>query len=175
MSLINIRHFEKRDFQNLINCMNSPDYLLQWAGPVFQYPLTEEQLNTHLDKTKGQCPSIMAFTATNEMNHAIGHFELSKIDYRNLNASISRVLIYPQQQGKGFGEHLVKEVLEIAFKKLNLHRVDLRVFDFNKPAIRCYEKVGFKKEGILKDARKNGSEFWSLLQYSCLENEWNKI
>jgi RimJ/RimL family protein N-acetyltransferase len=39
-------------------------------------------------------------------------------------------------------------------------------------AIVCYEKVGFKKEGLLRDSRKNGDEYWSLWEMSILENEF---
>ncbi len=34
---------------------------------------------------------------------------------------------------------------------MNLHKLKATVFDFNLPAIRCYEKCGFVQEGILKD------------------------
>ena len=48
----------------------------------------------------------------------------------------------------------------------------LGVFDFNTAAIKCYEKVGFKKEGLLRDARKNGNEYWNLIEMGILESEW---
>ncbi|MGA8943288.1 MAG: GNAT family protein [Thermoactinomyces sp.] len=66
---------------------------------------------------------------------------------------------------------MVKRALEIGFGKLQLHRIDLRVFDFNKPAIKCYESCGFKKEDLLRDARKRASNYWSLYQMSILEHE----
>jgi RimJ/RimL family protein N-acetyltransferase len=53
--------------------------------------------------------------------------------------------------GKGFGFLATKEILEIAFEKLKLHRVYLRVFPDNISAIKTYEKIGFTKEGLLKD------------------------
>ena len=51
---------------------------------------------------------------------------------------------------------MMMEILKIAFDELQLHRVSLGVFDFNHSAIACYEKVGFVKEGLLRDARKMG-------------------
>ncbi len=69
---------------------------------------------------------------------------------------------------------MIEEILKIAFKELNLHRVSLGVFDFNYSAIACYEKAGFIKEGLLRDARKTGNEYWSLWEMSILENEWRE-
>jgi RimJ/RimL family protein N-acetyltransferase len=41
-------------------------------------------------------------------------------------------------------------VLDWAFTVLGLHNVDLRVFAWNKQAIHCYEKVGFRRAGLLR-------------------------
>ena len=40
-----------------------------------------------------------------------------------------------------------RTILRFAFEELNLHRVELEVFDFNQRAIRAYEKAGFRREG----------------------------
>lgn len=39
----------------------------------------------------------------------------------------------------------------------------------------CYEKAGFRKEGLLRDSAKIGDEYWSSREMSILENEWLKI
>ncbi len=64
------------------------------------------------------------------------------------------------------------QVLKIGFDELGLHRLSLGVFDFNHAAIRCYEKSGFVKEGLLRDVRKVEGAYWSLIEMSILENEW---
>lgn len=69
---------------------------------------------------------------------------------------------------------MVAALLNIAFNDLSLHRVGLGVFDFNESAIRSYEKVGFVKEGLLRDVRKMGDEYWSLWEMSILEDEWRR-
>jgi RimJ/RimL family protein N-acetyltransferase len=50
----------------------------------------------------------------------------------------------------------------------------VRLFDFNEAAIRCYEKCGFVKERLLRDARRVGNEYWSLYIMSILETEWGR-
>ena len=50
---------------------------------------------------------------------------------------------------QGFGTDAVRTLVEYAFRSMRLSRVYLRVFTSNVRAIRCYEKVGFRKEGRL--------------------------
>jgi RimJ/RimL family protein N-acetyltransferase len=103
----------------------------------------------------------------------IGHIELNDIDLRNRAATLCRVLVgEPSLRGKGIGPRMLEELLEVGFGQFELHRIDLFVFDFNQAAIRCYEKVGFRKEGHIREARKIGNEYWSLYQMSILDPEW---
>jgi ribosomal-protein-alanine N-acetyltransferase len=55
---------------------------------------------------------------------------------------------------------------------MKLHRVDLKVLDYNKRAIRCYEKCGFKVDGILRDSAFIEGAFHSDIIMSILEDEW---
>ncbi len=52
--------------------------------------------------------------------------------------------------GKGYGSEIMGLLLDYAFGTLGLHRVGIGVFDFNKRAIRFYEKMGFRREGVLR-------------------------
>ncbi len=51
---------------------------------------------------------------------------------------------------------MIEEILKIAFKELNLHRVSLGVFDFNYSAIACYEKSRFYKRRVASRRKKDG-------------------
>ena len=103
----------------------------------------------------------------------VGHIELNNIDLRNKSARVCRVLVgEPSLRGRGIGTQMMRRLLKIGFDQLGLHRIDLFVFDFNKAAIRCYEKLGFVKEGHLREVRRIGGEYWSLYHMSILEHEW---
>ncbi len=99
-------------------------------------------------------------------------YELDMIDYRNMSARMSRVLIADAFRRRGAGSGMVRALLELGFGELELHRIDLFVFDFNLPAIACYEKAGFVREGHIRDARRMGDAYWSLYQMGILRDEW---
>ena len=74
-------------------------------------------------------------------------------------------------RGRSIGKHMMKAVLHVAFEELKLHRVTLGVYDFNTSAISCYEKIGFIKEGLLRES-KSREMYWNLWEMSMLEYEW---
>ncbi|TKD71252.1 GNAT family N-acetyltransferase [Pseudalkalibacillus hwajinpoensis] len=172
--MIELHDFEPRDFQQLIEWIPSPDFLLQWGGPGFTYPLTVSQLENYVDGANNDDSSVFVYKVIHkELNKVIGHISLGKLDKKNKSARIGKVLVGDENvRGQGIGQHMIEELLNIAFNQFNLHRVSLGVFEFNKSAIRCYENAGFKKEGLLRDYRKNGKEYWSLWEMSILEEEW---
>lgn len=74
--------------------------------------------------------------------------------------------------GKGCGTEALRLALRRAFGTLGLHRVELHVFDFNKRAIRSYEKVGFTREGARRRALKRGSKYHDILVMGILREEF---
>ncbi|MEI9955180.1 MAG: GNAT family protein [Ferruginibacter sp.] len=67
---------------------------------------------------------------------------------------------------------MVSAVLKIGFQTLQLHRIDLGAYDFNKAAISCYKKAGLTVEGISRDCLLFKNQWWSLVEMSILEEEW---
>lgn len=172
--LLKLEPFSPNDFQQLIDWIPNSSFALQWGGPAFTYPLTIEQLEDYLKDSNEVNASKYVFKAVEQStNNVIGHISIGNIDRINESARIGKVLIgSSNSRGKGYGTQIMLAALKFAFEELKLHKVTLGVFDFNTSAIKCYEKVGFKQEGILRDARKNGDEYWNLIEMGILENEW---
>lgn len=172
--MLELKYFERTDFKQLIDWIDSPRLLLQWGGAAFSYPLTEKQLENYLKNANTHGSDTLIYKVVMiETGEVIGHVSLGRIDRVNESARIGKVLIGNQSaRGKGIGQQLIKKVLNVAFGELHLHRVSLGVFDFNLPAIACYEKVGFVKEGLLRESRKFNDEYWNLWEMSILEHEW---
>ncbi len=75
--------------------------------------------------------------------------------------------------GQGIGTQATRLVLEYAFNTLKLHRIDLKVLEYNKRAISCYKKCGFKIEGILRESAYIEDKWESDLIMSILDCEYN--
>lgn len=174
MVTIELKPFERGDFPRLIDWIKTPEFLLQWAGPIFHFPLDQSQLDSYFKDSLEDPPFRKIYKVSKSADGSvIGHIELNGIDLLNKSATVCRVLIGDRLlRNKGIGLQMLRKILEIGFDRLGLHRLDLVVFDFNQAAIRCYEKAGFKQEGHIREARKIGNDYWSLYQMSILEHEW---
>jgi RimJ/RimL family protein N-acetyltransferase len=170
---ISLEPFSEADFDRLIAWSSTAEFLLQWAGPLFTFPLDRSQLENYLAATRQNLPKAFAYRAVDMATHAVvGHIEIGNIDQRNSSARLSRVLIGAvDSRGRGLGQQVVRVALRIAFEDLHLHRVDLTVFDFNVAAIHCYERVGFKFEGLLREAARSGDSYWNACVMSILHQE----
>lgn len=179
--LIKLEKFNFTDIPKLISWIPDKEFLMQWGGPGYSITLLEEQLSKEIEMMSVENPHNLMFSVKLiSNNELVGHIQLLGIDRTNMSARIGRVLVGEETyRNKGIGRQMIDAVLEVAFDSLNLHRVDLGVFDFNKSAIACYEKAGFITEGRFRDCRKIGEQYWSLLNMSILRNEYinrkNKI
>ncbi|MFJ7755445.1 GNAT family N-acetyltransferase [Peribacillus muralis] len=175
--MIELQYFERSNIEQLINWIPSPEFTLQWGGPAFQFPLTSEQLEKYLEEANKEVSDTYIYKVIDqESQKVIGHISLGRVDRVHKSARVGKVLVGSSEvRGKGIGSEMMKAVLTIAFEELKLHKVTLGVFDFNASAIRCYENAGFVREGFLRDARKNGDEYWNLIEMGILENEWREI
>ncbi|MDV2685645.1 GNAT family protein [Alkalihalophilus lindianensis] len=171
---IELNYFMRSHFEQLIHWIETPEFLLQWGAPTFTFPLDKEQLEKYLKDANNDTSSTKIYSVIEKgSGKVIGHIALGNIDRKNKSARVGKVLVGDKTlRGKGIGPQMMSEILKIAFNELFLHRVSLGVFDFNTSAIACYEKSGFIKEGFLRNARKNGEEYWSLWEMCILDNEW---
>ena len=169
---LQLRRFERADFPRLLAEAVSPEFLQQWAGGLFVYPLDVAQLERYLLTAVGDPPSNRLYTALDEAGQPVGHIELARIDRRNRSASVARVLVFAERRGQGYGSALLTQALRVGFDELGLHRIELVVFDFNRPAVAAYQRAGMVIEGHLRDVRLMGDGYWSVYQMSMLETDW---
>ncbi len=73
------------------------------------------------------------------------------------SGDITNVAVLPNEQGKGYGTELVKELINIA-KINNIEKLFLEVRVSNIKAIKLYEKCGFEKISVRKKYYKDGED-----------------
>jgi RimJ/RimL family protein N-acetyltransferase len=78
----------------------------------------------------------------------------------------------PENRNKGYGGEALRLLLEYAFGKLNLRNVMLTVFAFNKAAVACYEKVGFRLMGVRRMAHYLDGAYCDILYMDILADEF---
>ena len=172
--MIKLEYFTSNDFTQLMQWITDEEILMNWSGALFSFPLTQSSMQWYIEAVNDikKSDAFIYKAVEIETGKTVGHISLGGISKKNKAGRISRVLVAPDYQGKGYCRQMVSAILKIGFEDLQLHRIGLGVYDFNKAAISCYKKAGLLVEGTSRDCLLFKGEWWSLVEMSILEEEW---
>jgi len=141
---------------------------------MFPRVISKEEEQKWLQRVlQGDSNIIFAILLLPNLEH-IGNLGLHKIDLIDRNAELGIFIGEKKYWGQGLGEEAIILALDYAFNVLNLKKVYLKVYEFNKRAIRCYEKVGFKLVGRLRQHLFRGGRWWDVLIMDILDEEFRR-
>lgn len=103
----------------------------------------------------------------------VGEISLKSIRWFNRKAEIG---IYIQQgfREKGIAGQALRLFIGYVFNTMNFHRLEAEVVDYNSSAKRLFENLGFKQEGILREAKFFNGRFHDIISYGILASEWKE-
>ena len=139
-----IRGLTKNDAKDIYNWVNQED-LRTLTGTL--YPISEYEHQEWMQNVTTSQNKKLFLVADKQTGESLGTIGLKNFDYINRNVELFISLAV----SGGYGTDAVHTLVEYCFNHLNMHKVYLYVFESNTRAQRCYEKAGFKKEGILVD------------------------
>jgi RimJ/RimL family protein N-acetyltransferase len=165
-----LRPLEKTDAALVMSWLNDPEVnrTLQTCFPINL--LVEEAFIARVSQGDHSLPLVMVLR---ESDKPIGVTGLHEIDYRNRHAGFGITIGAKEAWGKGYGAEATRLLVQHAFATLNLNRVWLRVYEYNTRGQRAYEKVGFKKEGLLRQDNFREGRYWNTIIMSLLREEWD--
>ncbi|OQO03028.1 hypothetical protein B0A48_11312 [Cryoendolithus antarcticus] len=108
---------------------------------------------------------------------AIGHIVLlaGKYDPKNRSAFLGVGILDAKNRGKGYGREAITFMLEYGFMELNVHRIELIVYSFNKSAAGLYRSIGFVDEGVARKTYFKSGVWHDTINMAILEEEWWEI
>ncbi len=102
-----------------------------------------------------------------------GEVAINEVDADNRSCSF-RIALSPSWRDKGFGTEATRLLVDHVFDTIDeptIHRIGLEVFDFNPRARAVYERVGFRQEGVLRDALWWDGDFHDTIVMSILRTD----
>ena len=127
-----------------------------------------------IEKTNASAHDVLFGIVVQETDQLIGSTGLNQIDFRNHRASFGIMVGEKGAWGKGYGTEATALVVRYAFEKLYLNRVQLHVYEYNLRGIRAYEKVGFRREGVLRQEHVYDGRLWDTVVMAILREEWEE-
>lgn len=172
--LITLRGFELKDIDGVYTFWNTLS-LRRELGPII--PKSRKEIEDWIRDTWKDKQEQRAFTfaiETQKEKKLIGYAQLKNIRKINRTATVSIAIFNEKNRGKGYGTDAMKVLLYFGFEILNLHRIGLNVFETNPRAIKVYQKVGFKKVGVLRETDFVEGKYVNDVAMDILEHEWKE-
>lgn len=102
----------------------------------------------------------------------IGVTEIHHLDLHHRQASFGIVIGDMREWGKRYGAEVTTLLCDYAFTELEMNRVWLHVDEHNDRAIRVYEKLGFQREGLLRQDRYSEAGYLNTVVMAVLSEDW---
>ncbi|HTR04827.1 MAG TPA: GNAT family protein [Thermoanaerobaculia bacterium] len=144
-----LRSIERDDLQRCHAWMNDADLIATLAQ---RFPMSLSREADWIERvTRGQDPSELTFAiCLSENDRHVGNCGLVAIDRDNRTATLGIFIAERDCRGRGFGADAVRTLCRFAFDEMDLRKIRLDVQASNAPALKSYEGVGFRREGVLR-------------------------
>lgn len=172
---IKLRLLFLKDTEEVHNLtIDSKDYLRKWMGWVDN---NVKDINNTKDFIKNSLNNFINSDGYPEAigiiykNKIIGVIGFNHVDKRNKYAIIGYWL-GEKFQGKGIMTKTTKTLINIAFNELKLNRIEIRVASENIKSRKIPERLGFQKEGEIRETEYLYGKYVNHIIYGILAKDW---
>jgi len=162
-------------------CRDDLPYIQKWSndaelrkliGEVA--PMSDAETEKWYKELLGDKDRVWFVIVVKKGDRVIGEAGLLRM-FRPWRSTDMTIIIGEKDEwGKGYGTEVGHLLFDYAFGLLGFHRISIGVVGFNKRALRFWESLGFKKEGVERDAHYYDNEYCDGIMMSILENEFRK-
>lgn len=139
-----LRSVDTSDLPKLLGILREPEVARRWSEPD---EAADGELLLGLGADGAERISTFAIELAEEMIGWIAGWEKLAPEYRHAGIDL---FLSAAQHGQGYGPEAIRLVCKFLFFERGHHRITIDPAADNAPAIRAYEKVGFRRVGILR-------------------------
>ena len=167
---LRLRPYRQDDARAVYALYSDPVVTRYWSFPAWT---RREQANEYLAARMAlETPAVYAWAlAERECDRLIGTTTLFSLSGPHKRAEIGYSLL-PARQGQGLATEALRTVLEHAFGPLGLERIEADVDPRNEASWRLLEKLGFRREGLLRNRWRVDGEVCDSYLYGLLREDY---
>ncbi|MHC1738567.1 MAG: GNAT family N-acetyltransferase [Ignavibacteriaceae bacterium] len=162
----------KIDDSELINTWRNNHKITDFLAGNFFYVSPEREKSSLEKKILDDSKNIYLGVCLRKDNRLIGYVQVNNIDLRNLKAEWGGTLIGDLDfWGKGYGEEASKLLLRFLFNEYPINKCYAYCLEEHPTTEKLFIKLGFKKDGKLRQEVFKKGVFKNLVIYSLLRSE----
>jgi len=168
---VTLRWLGPEDVGALHEVFSNADVMRYWSRPAFTQLDDARALLAAIERAFAARSLFQWGIARNEDDRVIGTCTLAAVDASNLRAELGYALgrAYWRQ---GLMREALDRLLAYAFGELRLRRLEADVDPRNAASITLLEKLGFQREGLLRERWCVAGEVQDTVWLGLLRREW---
>lgn len=136
------------------------------------FPNSYEAMVAFYDCQAMSKTDIVFAIVVKEQDRHIGNLGLHSINYVFRSAEIGIIIGESDCWGKGYAAEAIALLADHCFTRINLNRIAAGAVDENVGSIRAFEKAGFRREGVSRQAYFCEGKYHDCINLSLLHSEW---
>lgn len=167
--LVRLRAREPEDEPLSFQWFNDPE-VTQFL--TLRYPLSHASEREFLERQSQPAYGMASFSVVKKSDGALlGGISLEDGQPENRSATLGIAIGDKAAWDGGYGTDAMRVLCRFGFDHMNLHRIQLEVYEGNERARHVYEKVGFVLEGTKRQAHFKYGRYWDVYLMGLLEGE----
>lgn len=167
---LRLRALEPRDADALFALRADPVVMRYWSAPPWRERAQAEEYIERMRRER-QHAEFYPWIATLDDDMLIGTCSLFALDRTHARAEIGYAL-RRQWWGCGLAQEMLHLALAHAFDAIDLNRIEADIDPGNAASCRLVERLGFTREGLLRERWRVGGAAQDTALYGLLAREW---
>jgi RimJ/RimL family protein N-acetyltransferase len=170
---ISLRWISNQDVDALYDIFSDPEVMRYWSTPPLPDRDAAVDLMNEIQEGFRQQTLLKWGIARRTDDALIGTTTLYNLDFSNRRAEMGYAL-GREHWGQGYMAEALQALLAYCFEVLDLRRIEADVDPRNAPSIQTLERLGFQREGFLRERWEVDGEIQDALFYGLLREEWKR-
>ena len=146
----------------------------RWIRFEYLVSLDTDDLRAHVRELMRRPQTCFFAVYARDTDAFIGTHKIDHIELRAGRGDMGIMIGHRGYRGKGLSADIMSVGCAYAFEELGLRKLTGGTAATNIPMIRCFEKLGFKREGLLRQQLKIQESYVDHALYGLLREEWKK-
>jgi RimJ/RimL family protein N-acetyltransferase len=169
-----LRWLSEDDIDGLYDVFSDPQVMRYWSSGPLANREAAAALQREIADSNEKETMIKWGLALRDSNLVIGTTTLFNLSLDNGRAEIGYAMA-SAHWGKGYMNEALSALVSHAFDVMNLRRLEADVDPRNAASIRTLERLGFQREGFLRERWHVCGEIQDAYFYGLLRREWDLV